>query len=177
LIQQNSRNILNMYYNHREKDDISNFKLMEPGQSMTIGGNTLLVVKGTFMIMDEILFRNPDFDRKHNVNAIAENNIPEPIYHTIKSNCLQLEKEIIQLTWVQTIQFYLLLDIALQMLLGEHSDTLQTALGANNFTPFRQQEFIEFGSLFYDNLNKSLKESGSTIGNFKDRKNWSDIIR
>ena len=90
---------------------------------------------------------------------------------------MEIEKGEIYLTFFQTVLFYLCLDIALQMLISEHSDTLQATLLKNNFVPDRQKEYIKFGNEFYKSLNKNLKQCGATISNLETRRDWAALIR
>jgi hypothetical protein len=176
-LKMHSQHVINQYFGSRKKDDINNNKMKNDPQPMTFGENTILITKGTFMILDEILFHNNAFDHKHNWEAVSECPIIEPFYLTLKANYMEIEKGEIQLTFFQTVLFYLCLDVALQMMISEHSDKLQAALIKNNFVPERQKEYIKFGNEFYKRLNKNLKDCGATITNLEARRDWASIIR
>src|SRR5665213_2154619 len=119
---------------HRDKNN----PMYDDGMRFTVGGNTLLVMKGTYMIMDELLFLNPLFNHKHNLEALHSfGGINEPHYETLKENCLELENGPIQLNWVQTVFFFICLDIALQMLISDHADTLIPTFMEKNFIDIR----------------------------------------
>jgi len=171
-----SEMIINQY-GIRKIENENQTEMLKPGMNITVGGNTQLIMRGTFLILDEIMFLNPDFNREHNKGAIADIMLHEPMYYTLKWKCLEIEKGPVLLTWFQTIFLYLSLDIAIQLLISEHGDKLQTMFLKQNFTPFRQQEYLKFGTAFLENVNKSLKESGATIQNLQDRCDWASIIR
>ncbi|MEO5569753.1 MAG: hypothetical protein ABIT08_02365 [Bacteroidia bacterium] len=177
VFQDLSENAISQYYDSRKKDAMNNKALLQPGLSLTVGGNTRLVVRGTFMIMDEVMFLNPLFDRAHNRQVLAENIITDPTYYTVKYNCMEIETGPIQLSWMHTVIFYLCLDAAMQLLVSNHSETLQPVLLKNNFTEFRQEEFIRFGNDLFNSLNKSLKDSGMHITNLEDRRDWASLLR
>lgn len=159
---------------HRDKEN----PMYDQGMYFTPGGNTLLVMKGTFMIMDELLFLNPLFNHKHNLEKVqAIGGIFEAHYETIKANCLELENGPIQLNWMHTVFFFVCLDIALQMVLSDHVDTLASSFIAKNFIDIRQQEFITFGNQIYEHLTAGLIRDGAHITNLEERHNWAEIIQ
>jgi len=161
----------------REDDKKRNPNLFDDGLKASVGDNTLLVMKATFMIIDEILFLNPAFDHDHNIKLLEEANLPLPVYYSLKNKCLEIEYGTIQLNLFSTILFYVALDLALQMLIGDQTELLQQSLELKNVTPFRQQEFIKFGSDMFVGLKKSLNENGARFTNLENRVDWMERIR
>jgi hypothetical protein len=129
------------------------------------------------MIIDEIMFLNPAFDHEHNIKLLAEANLPLALYYSLKNKCLEIEYGTIQLNLFSTILFYVALDLALQMLIGDQTERLQQSLELKNVTPFRQQEFIKFGSEMFLMLKKSLNENGARFTNLENRVDWMKRIR
>ena len=169
--------IINKYFGTRKPDDERNKEMLKDGLRLTVGGNTQLLVKGTFMIMDEILFLNHAFNRKANVKLMADNILMETKYYTVKQNCMQIEKGPIALSWLHSIMYCICVDVAIQILLSDHAQTLEKVLHKNNFTELRQREFIKFGNDLLSRLNQSLKESGTRITNLEERKDWAALIQ
>ena len=154
-----------------------NPNLYNDGLNVSVGGNTLLIMKATFMIIDEILFLNPAFDHDHNIKLLAEANLHLAVYYTLKNKCLEIEYGTIQLNLFNTILFYVALDLALQMLIGDQTELLQQSLELKNVTAFRQQEFIKFGSDMFAGLKKSLNESGARFTNLENGVDWMKRIK
>ena len=129
------------------------------------------------MIIDEILFLNPAFDNDHNIQLLEEAILPLPVYYSLKNKCLEIEYGTIQLNLFNTILFYVALDLALQMLIGDQMERLQQSLELKNVTAFRQQEFIKFGSDMFVGLKKSLNENGARFTNLENRVDWMERIK
>jgi len=168
---------IQQYFGHRQKDDERNKAAFIPYLNLTQGGNTCLIMRGTFLILDQVLFLHPAFDHKHNQQAVTESMLFETIYYTLKHKCMEIEFDKISLTLFHTILLYQCLDIALQVLLSEHGDTLQPALEQNNFTQFRQQEYIRFCSSLFKQLNDAFHKPGMHIGNLDKKTDWPTVIR
>ncbi|MEO8147217.1 MAG: hypothetical protein ABI723_06250 [Bacteroidia bacterium] len=170
------KSIIKQYFQSRKKDDERNTGLHAAGFSLTVGDNTRLVVKATFMILDEILFLNPAFNHRHNQQMLADSMVHEPLYYTVKYNCLEIENGAIKLNILHTVMFCICLDVALQLLLDHHADDLQPVFAKYNFTPLRQQEFIKFGSHIYK-MFSDKKDEGFRITNLEEHKDWTSMIK
>jgi len=169
--------VIETYTNYRANDDKNNYTLNTTnGLNLTTGGNTILIVKGTFMIMDHILYENPNFDVIHNQQKIMHY-VPLPVYETIKWKCFQIEKGTVQLSWMHTIFFFLCVDCALQVLLGEHADRLLARAEQLGLSPLKQQEFITFSSDMLRVIKKSMKTGGMHVTNFDEQIDWNGLIR
>ena len=168
---------IDKYFKALKVDEERNKFLYEQGLRLTVGGNTILIVTATFMIIDEILFLNPAFDHQHNLGLIKEAQFNDLQYYTTRNNCLALEYGEVNLIWKDTFVFYLCLDLALQMLMGDQGEKLQPALQRQNLTLFRQKEFIKFGDGMFKQLNDAMKESGGRITNLENRINWMERIK
>lgn len=174
----NARQMLEEYHTHVKPNFENNESFFfEQGVTITRGGNSLLMVKVTFVILDEILFLNPDFDHAHNQDAISMRNLPFYMYFTLKEHCLRIEEGKITLNWGYTFWFYMCLDMALQLLLNDQGDQLQERLLKRNISEFRQKEYIRFGTDFLTKINESLKNDGAEVNLVNDRIDWASIIR
>ena len=166
---------IEQYFNSRKQGDASNSKLQTAGLKLTPGSLTNLAVKCTFMIMDEILFLNAAFDTKRN-REIFNEIIPVPYYYTLKMNCLEIDKENVQLTWLHTIFYFLCMECALQMLIGDHYETLKPAVETRGLDSTNATSFISFGTKLLADLQEHLKSSGATISNLEKKYDWNNLI-
>lgn len=168
---------IEQYFRHRQKDDERNQPVFIPFLNLTQGGNTKLIMRGTFLILDQVLFLHPAFNHKHNQLALTAIMLHETMYYTLKHKCMEIEFDKIALSLFYTIMLYHCLDIALQVLLSEHGDTLQPTLEQNNFTQFRQQEYIRFCSGLFKHLNETFYKPGMHIGNLDKKNDWASVIQ
>jgi hypothetical protein len=168
---------INTYTHHRAKNDINNHVLLTTaGLQLTPGGNTSLILKGTFIILDQILYENPAFNGEHNRNAIATY-VPLPSYETVKWKCIQIDKQNVQLTWMDTMFLFLCLDCALQLLLGDHADTLTPGIEKFGMSELRRQEYITFSSEMLRVIKNQMKDKAFTILNLEDQIDWNRLMR
>ncbi len=158
------------------QDKNNEFLETKYGLRLTPGGNTSLIVTGTFMIMDHILYENPAFNNESNREAIMEY-VPLPRYETIKLKCLEIDRQNVSLTWVETIFFFLCLDCALQLLLGEHADTLIPQMEELGMIELRRNEYVAFSSDMVKGLKTTLKEGGMTISNLEQQIDWNSLMK
>ena len=172
-----AKGMLEGYLYILEEDKRRDPQLFKSGLTITKGENTMLVNTTVFRILDEILFLNPDFDHAHNIKLLQEANVPVAFYYTVKNKCLELENQKVELNLMHTIVFYLLLDLALQMLLGDQRDRLLLSLEQKNIGNFRQEEFITFGNDMFVNLKASLTKSGARFTNLENTVDWMERIR
>ncbi len=162
----------------RKSDNLSNEDLLEKYVTLSKGGNTLLVVKTTFIILDEILFVNPLFSHKHNQDALVEYAMLHTCkYYTLKHKLYTLESTgSVELTLLDSCFYNICIDMAIQLLLNDQGDLLQPALNRNNLSKIRQEEYIRFGGEFVNKMNNSLKNDEAEISLLKERIDWVGII-
>ena len=163
-------------YPDRKMDDIKNKKLNVEALTLTQGKLTYLSVMACFMIMDEILFLNKAFNRKHNLEVFSDA-MPETFYYTLKLRCLKIETKKIKLTLKDTIWFCICLDCALQMLIDDHADKLMPSLLKNGLTAEKQKAFISFADGMLRDMREKWKADGARITNLEKRYDWNALIK
>ncbi|MGE0635100.1 MAG: hypothetical protein AB7G44_00990 [Bacteroidia bacterium] len=166
--------IYNKHFAQQEKDNYALASI--PGMKLTPGGYTTLTVKGTFMILNHILYEDPVFDNEYNRNALG-NYMTVEIYQTLKWKCLHIENEDVQLSWFHTVLFFLCLDCALQLLLGEHADKLTPRLEKYGMIPSIQKDYIKFSSDMLRNLKQQMKNGGMIVSNLDEQIDWNSLMR
>ncbi len=172
----NLKNTMIVQFYERKKDNYS--KSIKDSGTLDIspGLNTLLIIQGTFIVLDNVLHSNKLFNLKHNQKVFHEV-VPEPIYYTIKLICLELNEKKIKLNFMHAILFQICLDCALQLLLNQHAKTLQPAFIAVDFTLDKQNKFIEYGSDMLRQFRNEIKTSGSRVTNLEIRYDWNTLIK
>ena len=162
----------------RISDNEANEDLLEKYVTLSKGGNTLLVVKTTFIILDEILFVNPLFSHQHNQEALVKYAMLHTCkYYTLKHKLYSLESSgSVELTLLDSCFYNICIDMAIQLLLNDQGDLLQPALNRNNLSKIRQEEYIRFGGEFVNQMNNSLKRDEAEISLLKERIDWVEII-
>ncbi len=160
----------------RFRDDELNPKGKVGLLTLTPGKLTLLLVNGTFMILDEVLHSNKAFDLAHN-QEVFHDIIPESVYYTTKLNCMALEKGTIKLKFVHNIFFQICIDCALQLILDNHFEKLIPVMNERGFNEEKQQKYINYGNKFLNDLRESYKKSGATIENLQTRYDWNSMLK
>lgn len=168
-------NVIKQYYNDHKPQFENNKLHKQEGLKLTMGNKTNLAVKATFMLVDEVLYENPAFNHKHN-RSMFNTAMPMTMYYTLKLNCLKIDTEDIQMTWLNTVHFMLAMDCALQLLLGDHFDKLQPGIERKGLTPENQKAFISFATKMINDLNETLHTSGATIENLEVRRDWNAMM-
>ncbi len=176
-IQSITNGIIKQYFTYRKSDDKANEYLIENiGLEFNPGTDSEITIKGTFLIIDEILYHNSKFDKENNQKVFG-NIYPLPRYFTIKLNCLEIEEHPVKLSFFDSIMFYQYIDCALQMLLGNKSAILIPAIEALGMNKEIQDSFLKNGTALFKQLNDMLENSNSRITNIENRMNWNSLIR
>jgi hypothetical protein len=169
-----SRQMIDYYVNTRKDEDLHNSKLRDDEfLSFSPGNKIMLLVNGTYIITDEVLFLNPLFNRKHNVL----NFLPAAQYHTVKLKCREAVTKEVKLNGYDSTFFLLCVDLALQMLIGDFADVLMPALVRHGLHAEAQKQYIEYANGFISSVNAKLKENGARIDVLAERKDWNSIIQ
>jgi hypothetical protein len=133
------------------------------------------LITGTFAIMDEILYRNEAFDLKHN-RAVFHEVFPSSLYYTTRFKCLEISKGDVDLVMSQNVVFQTCMDCALQMLVGNHFETLLSSAGMRVFSEEVQSRFLKFGTSFLEGTRRELQKNGVEITNLNERYDWNKEI-
>lgn len=150
-------------------------KYKEGGLTVTYGKKTNLMLSATFLILDEVLHKNKLFNLKRN-QEVFHKLIPEPLYYTIKLNCMELAKGEIKLSFRHYAFFLICLDCAIQLLLDRHANTLMPELVKRGFTNEKQETFIAYSSKFLGDIMDKNKKEGVVIVDLEKRYNWNSLF-
>lgn len=137
---------------------------------------TYVVFTYTFVILQEVLFYHPQFNRENNREVFSDI-IPLSRYFTLRNYCKASEIEKISLSGFNMIMFLQCLDCALQMLLGDKADLLISTLEKQGFDAEAQAEFIKSGTKQFNLVNQMLKDSNARIINLGNRVDWLSIMK
>lgn len=172
-----SQGIIDKYHNDRKLMDVENAVLMnQPGLESESQYDSQVLLKCPFMILDELFYNSTRLDKKHYLDIFADY-IPEPKYFTIKMNCGEIDKRKVVLNLCDTILFYLCVDCALQMLVGDNADELMTALEPSGMNEKLRDDFLKVGTLFFEQYNTEILQPGVKIMNTEKKYDWNDIFR
>ena len=123
-----SKGMVETYTNNRQYHDTNCF---EAENTIALhcpqSAETNITLHCCFLIMDEILFNNPAFNRSYN-RSVFYNYVPECRYYTLKMKCIQIATQAVALSSLNVQLFLVLLDCSLQMLLGDKADCLIAVL-------------------------------------------------
>ena len=169
--------IVDHYIDYRKPHDIVNDYLMSSaGLECRQSNATIVIIKGTFLIIDQLIYTNPQFDRKHNLKALI-NFVPEQKYITIRMNCMEIVKHPVKLSLYDSILFYTCVDCALQILLSDKSDLLIPTLEANGMTKPVRDAFFRYGTEFFNHLRKTALNADESITNLDEKQDWNKLLR
>ena len=168
---------IELYINDRRQYDVENQKMMEEiGLTLTPGLNTRNCMAMTFLIIDEVLYYNPQFHRLQNRINFGEV-IPEPLYFTIKMKCLEIKDKDVQLSIFHTIFFLMCLDCALQLVLGDHEAELISKLGERGLNETNRQLFISEGSKWFNVLKEEFLKINFNLSDEALKNDWNRLIQ
>lgn len=171
-----SVNMIEQYNGYRKQNDESNKDLLIPGLAVNPGTHQPIVAKSAFIILDEVLFYNKAFNRDHNREEF-EKIIPLPLYQTLKLKLLNSEKEFVQLSWFHTILLSMLLDAALQLMVGENESTLVPAIQKRGLTEECRKVLLKEGTALLAQMKKHLTKSKTTVTNLEKYYDWNGIFQ
>jgi len=171
-----SKDIVNQYNNSRKPHDLENADLKKAfGLECLQSTATFITIQGTFMIIDELIYNNPLFNRKHNRAALGRF-IHESKYNTLKMKCLEITEHPVNLSFYDAIFFYICVDCALQMLVDDKGDLMSDSLEANGMVQKVRAVFIRHGIELCDKLHESLSRTNSTISNLEVERDWNNLF-
>lgn len=170
-------NMNEQYLTYRKPQDIANSELINvTGIEFTPGNKSIIPLNGTFAIMDELLFNNNSFSRKHNCE-VFEDFVPLPMYFTLKMNCLEIDHQSVKLSFLNTVLFFHCLDCALQILLTDKSDLLLPNLESQGFNQEVNNLYLKYGGELFKQLKESLVNSNVRVKNMEEYHDWDQLIK
>jgi hypothetical protein len=168
---------IEIYRKQRRDYDIENKKMMEKiGLTLTPGLNTRICTSMTFMIIDEVLYYNRQFNRLQNRINFGEV-IPEPLYFTLKLKCIEIKSKDVQLSVFHTLFFLICLDCALQLFLGDHETELISWLGERGLNEETRKIFISEGAKWFNILKEEFEKINLNISDAELKKDWNRLIQ
>jgi len=171
-----TKSIIEQYVTYRSISDVQHsYLLNNVGLEFETGTDTIALIKSTFAIIDEILYFNAQFNRSYNREAFSDY-VPLPRYNTIKINSLLIEIDDIQLNYYDTIQFFICLGCALQMLVGDKSDILISAIEKKGVDSEMIKTYLKKGTYSFAQLKEVLQDSNARILNIENQPDWSNIL-
>jgi len=177
VVLQISNTLIAQYFDIRMPQDIANaYLLSKTGLECKPEIDSVILLKCTFMVLDELFYNSKQFDRKHNLEVFSDY-VPEPKYFTIKMNCGEIDEHRVKLNYLDTILFYICVDCALQMLLGDKSDLLIAALEKNGFTDEIRKAFLKHGTAFFEQYQTKVRMPGVRIVNLEEKHDWNLLFR
>ena len=177
VVLQISNTLIAQYFDIRMPQDIANaYLLSKTGLECKPEIDSVILLKCTFMVLDELFYNSKQFDRKHNLEVFSDY-VPEPKYFTIKMNCGEIDEHRVKLNYLDTILFYICVDCALQMLLGDKSDLLIAALEKNGFTDEIRKAFLKHGTAFFEQYQTKVRMPGVRIVNLEEMHDWNLLFR
>jgi hypothetical protein len=111
-----------------------------------------------FIVMDELLYFNPDFERELNMKFFFQL-VPEQIYNTVKMKCLSVQKQKVKLTLFHTYYFVLCLNCALQLMNSNFESRFLPALEKRKVDRQASRLFIKEGAVMLSTLKRFLVRS------------------
>jgi hypothetical protein len=175
IIRKHAASMKEQYFKSRRMDDAANkHLLMKTFLTFTIGTKTVLLLRATVMILEEVLVINPAFDCTHNSSVFP---VPIPIYHTVKLKCIKEGKEKITMNFYYGRYFLIMLDCALNLLSGEHARLLAPALQEKGMTKLKEAEFIVEANKYFAMLHAFFKKSNIRITELSNPPDWAKLIR
>jgi hypothetical protein len=120
---------------------------------------TWLCLVVPFLVMDQLLYFYPSFDRKLNTRFFFQI-VPEPVYTTVKMKCIAVQKQKVTLTLYHTYHFLLCLDCALQLMSSPLENQFLPALEKRKVDQQARQLFKKEGAVMAASLKRLLIRSG-----------------
>lgn len=163
------------YFEYRQADDHRNENLMGEGVRFTAGSHTSLILHGTFMIVDQVLFLNPNFNHSHNQNVFT-GIIPLVRYNTLKLKTINIASEEVAFSWLQVVYFLLAMDAALQLMVGDHLDAMTDQLEALGLTEPTRVEYLKQASNMLAEIKEDMRQADMQIVNLEQVYDWNSLI-
>jgi hypothetical protein len=173
LIKSYAEHFCHEYFEYRRLDDINNSAAMMQGLHMGTGNITWLVMFCTFKVLDEVMFRNPHFNHKNNVDQVGEI-MPITQYTTLQLNSHELKHNDVNFTLKDTICLLILMDAALQLLVSDHLYKLEQPLSKASVTADKIEAYIKYASEMLRDFKSQLKHAH--IPNLEVKYDWAKLI-
>ena len=134
-----------------------------------------LLIKGTILVMDEIFFNNPSFNRKQNQLRL-EQIIPPNFYLTFRNELNKLDKGEVALNFKKFVYLIVAIECVCHILTTDHLDYMEARLDSMKFGKEYRDEYIRIAEPFARDSKANIKKGGMTVGNWEDKYDWDKLI-
>ncbi len=159
-----------------EKETADEEKEIDAGLTIPFDEVAKLILQGTMIIVDKVCFDDEVFDWKHNIKVLNQT-ITLTAYISLRAECFAIGKGPVPLNWRSTTYLLICIDMALQLLLGEHSEKLEKAIANKGMTKDASNAFISEGGRILTSLKQTLKRDGMHIQNLDKVYDWNELIK
>ena len=134
-----------------------------------------LLIKGTMLVIDEILFNNPAFNRKENQLRLHQI-IPPNYYLTLRGDLNKLDQGPVGINFKKYIFLIVAIECVCHILTTDHLDYMEERLDSMNFGEEYRKEYIRIAEPFARDSKANIKSGGLTIGNWENVYDWDKLI-
>jgi len=171
-----SSGIIEQYIEFRSSDDVDNAYLLNNiGLECEMGTDSYTLFNCTFEIVDELLFFSSIFKNAYNREVFSDY-VPLPRYITIRNKYTYLAVEDLSLNILDTILFFQCLGCALQMLVGDKSDLLKSAIKHKAIDEETIKLYLKVGTNIFAQLREMLQSSNARLLDIENQPDWNSII-
>lgn len=174
LIEMNVQQILTLNENRLQIED-ENPEYYRTVHTLSPGYMTEILLIGTMMPIDEVLYSNPSFDREKNKYVLSDI-MPTPLYLTTKIKVLKIKEHDVKLNLKNLIIFALAVDFACHLYTGKHYDKFEHNLTANGMDSDKVNTYLKYAQEYMDGLKKQMAKDGANLENLKKQYDWNAII-
>lgn len=165
-------NIVQQYFENNKPFDMANgVALTQVEIKCPSSQSVSITLNLTFLVMEQILFNNLGFNRRHNREVFFEV-VPEMKFYSLRMKCIQIDKHEVEFTPVDLHYFLICMDCALQMILGDKADLLIPVLEERGATDEVQKIWFKSASDLLNVCRESVEDSIAR----KEKYDWSKMI-
>ena len=172
MIEMVCNNMVEQYFTIRKPNDIENGEAFtEIELKCPKAGFTDVTLNLTFLIMEQILFNNIGFNRRHN-REVFFRIVPEMKFYSLRMKCIQIGEHDVDLTIMDVHLFLICMDCALQMILGDKADSLIPVLEQRGVTNETQMLWFKSATDLVNACRDSVQDSIER----KEKYEWNKLI-
>lgn len=165
-------NIVDEYLSHRKRYDIANEAALKEIELRCPSSNaTNITLNLTFLVMEQILFNNTRFNRRHN-REIFFPVVPEMKFYSLRMKCIQIGKHEVAMTAEDVHYFLICMDCALQTVLGDKGDRVIPVLEERGANDAVQQIWFKSATDLVNVCRQSVEDSIER----KEKFDWNKMI-
>ena len=136
-----------------------------------------MVFETACIILDNVLYINPDMNKEHN-REVFFSRVPFQKYVNLKHKCYAIGTENISLSLFESVFFFICLDCALQVLMGDKSEEIIRSIEVSDeFGAEYRNLFIKYGSDMLVQMKNAVREGGFILPDLEQDYNWISRIK